>query len=355
MSPSPLITAVIPTFRRARFLPDAIYSALYQTFPDLRVCVYDNASGDETPEVVSRISQKDSRVDYFCHSENLGLCGNFNFGIQNVTTPFFSVFGDDDRLAPHFYKRAVDVFRKFPEAKFVCMATVPIDMQNRILAKPNMINDVTFYSPGEGIAELQRFIPNWAGIVFRRSVIDEIGLVDYESGPFRDAGYIWHAVARCAWVCVPEVAAGLIQHSYSDTETSVGQINKEWPAWWERMVCRIEEDSKVSKRTRTAIRETVWPNFKAIAGRQVLKWLSRNETDKAYRAAIGLGDCGYPISSWFLRSLVYVFDRGLVIQPLFHFLKSIQKRKKMREIEHLTELYKSDFSFLNSLNARIEK
>lgn len=44
----PIITAVIPTYRRPRLLRRAIKSVLAQTYPHFQVCVYDNASGDET-------------------------------------------------------------------------------------------------------------------------------------------------------------------------------------------------------------------------------------------------------------------------------------------------------------------
>jgi glycosyltransferase involved in cell wall biosynthesis len=36
--------------------------------------IYDNASGDETAEVVSEFAKKDARVKYHCHPENIGMC-----------------------------------------------------------------------------------------------------------------------------------------------------------------------------------------------------------------------------------------------------------------------------------------
>jgi len=54
----PLITTIIPTYRRPKLLRRAIKSVLGQTFPHFQVCVYDNASGDETPDVVAEISSK---------------------------------------------------------------------------------------------------------------------------------------------------------------------------------------------------------------------------------------------------------------------------------------------------------
>jgi glycosyltransferase involved in cell wall biosynthesis len=54
----PLITTIIPTYRRPKLLRRAIKSVLNQTYLHFQVCVYDNASGDETAEVVSELAKK---------------------------------------------------------------------------------------------------------------------------------------------------------------------------------------------------------------------------------------------------------------------------------------------------------
>ncbi len=53
----PQITTVIPTYRRPKLLRRAIESVLAQTYPHLKVTVFDNASGDETPEVVAELAR----------------------------------------------------------------------------------------------------------------------------------------------------------------------------------------------------------------------------------------------------------------------------------------------------------
>src|ERR1039457_3092631 len=96
------VTAVIPTYRRPHLLKRAIQSVLAQTHLDLRVRVYDNASGDETADVVRRFADTDARVSYFAHAANIGATRNFEYGIRDVATPFFSCLSDDDVLFPEF-------------------------------------------------------------------------------------------------------------------------------------------------------------------------------------------------------------------------------------------------------------
>ena len=73
----PQITTVIPTYRRPKLLRRAIESVLAQTYPHLTVTVFDNASGDETEEVVGELARRNPRVRYHCHPETIGASANF--------------------------------------------------------------------------------------------------------------------------------------------------------------------------------------------------------------------------------------------------------------------------------------
>ncbi len=102
----PRITTVIPTYRRPKLLPRAIMSVLRQTFPHFEVHVYDNASGDETRQVVERLAATDPRVKYHCHERNIGLVPNFAYGMERVATRFFNLLSDDDLVFPRFFDSA---------------------------------------------------------------------------------------------------------------------------------------------------------------------------------------------------------------------------------------------------------
>ena len=75
------ITTVIPTYQRPRQLRAAIETALAQTYPHVKVLVCDNASGDETAEVVGEIQRRDPRVVYHCHKTNIGPMENHFVGL----------------------------------------------------------------------------------------------------------------------------------------------------------------------------------------------------------------------------------------------------------------------------------
>jgi glycosyltransferase involved in cell wall biosynthesis len=120
------ITTIIPTFRRPHLVGRAICSVLSQNYEKFEVRVLDNASGDETGEVVKRIASGDPRVTYHCHPFDIGPWRNFKYGLDSVETPFFNLLSDDDALLPGFFTAALDSLERHPQAGMFAGATVRV-------------------------------------------------------------------------------------------------------------------------------------------------------------------------------------------------------------------------------------
>jgi glycosyltransferase involved in cell wall biosynthesis len=177
---SPLITAVIPTYRRPKLLKRAILSVLRQTYENIQVCVYDNASGDETAEVVAEIANRDERVKYHCHSTNIGMIANLNYGMSRVDTSLFSILSDDDVMLPDFYVEALKGFDMYPEAIFSAGSVVNMTQNGQVIsATLSSWPRDGYFSPPEGLyAMLGGRHPIMTAILFRREVIDIYGGID---------------------------------------------------------------------------------------------------------------------------------------------------------------------------------
>ena len=60
---------MIPTFNRAEYLPRAVESALSQDYNDIEVIVSDNASTDNTMDVVERF-KANKKFKYYRNNKN---------------------------------------------------------------------------------------------------------------------------------------------------------------------------------------------------------------------------------------------------------------------------------------------
>jgi glycosyltransferase involved in cell wall biosynthesis len=99
----PLVSILIPTYKRAALVPQAIRSALEQTYPSIEVLILDDCSPDDTASACAQFTA-DPRVRYIRHETNQGLPRNWQFGIDTARGEFFTILHDDDALEPTFVK-----------------------------------------------------------------------------------------------------------------------------------------------------------------------------------------------------------------------------------------------------------
>jgi glycosyltransferase involved in cell wall biosynthesis len=173
---APVISVIIPTYRRPHLLRRAIRSVLDQTYPHLRVCVYDNASGDETAAVVATFAREDPRVIYYCHAENIGLSANFTYAMEHVDTPFFSFLADDDFYLPTFFETAMAGFTEHPDAMCSAGAVVYVTEHVQVLLVSSLEG---YFVPPDGLLEwVAGKYPSITGFVFRRELNERVGTMD---------------------------------------------------------------------------------------------------------------------------------------------------------------------------------
>ncbi len=94
---SPLISVVIPTYRRPDHLARAIGSVLAEPGDYFELVVGDDASPDDTPVVVARFA-KDSRLRHFRNEKNLGLQANVHKTVRAAVGAYIFILTDDDYL-----------------------------------------------------------------------------------------------------------------------------------------------------------------------------------------------------------------------------------------------------------------
>jgi glycosyltransferase involved in cell wall biosynthesis len=191
LSSKPLITTVIPTYNRSKLLKRAIHSVLYQTYPYLQVCIYDNASEDETAEVVAEIAKKNPRVKYHRHNRNLGITANVNFGIEQVTTPYFSLLSDDDTLLPKFFEDAVNVLESHPEAAAFIGQIIGVNEKGEKIGVTLRHWKNGLVSPPDGLIQiLEKGCISLESVLFRSEVINSVGLLNPSFGGSGDYDFM---------------------------------------------------------------------------------------------------------------------------------------------------------------------
>lgn len=176
----PAVTVLIPTFRRPRMLERAVRSALQQTYRKIVVRVIDNASKDETEEVLHRLQKDDERVVWSSNPSNVGAIGNFKIGLKSVATPFFTILADDDVMLPRALEMAVRGLNEHPSAMAWGGMVFAITEEGRVLTcRPGADWRAGFNGPTDACIRISRNSrPEIAGFVFRSEVAAECAQIE---------------------------------------------------------------------------------------------------------------------------------------------------------------------------------
>ena len=106
----PLVSVIIPTYNRADMIKRAINSVYNQTYDNFEIIVVDDASNDNTIEVIG--NYKDERIKYLKLEDNQGQCFARNRGIEISKGEYIGFLDSDDEWLPLKLEKQLECFNK---------------------------------------------------------------------------------------------------------------------------------------------------------------------------------------------------------------------------------------------------
>lgn len=208
------VTALIVTYRRPEFLKRAIRSVINQSYTNIQISVFDDASGDETKSIVECFSNKDERVSYHCHTENIGQFANFRYAFESVKTPYFSILSDDDCISMDLYKNALQVLDNNPEVMFVILNTLMIDENSNLKSHVESTGKLSFHEGLQGFDDFHSGqIPvTWTAMVFRKELSAVYRDMDEKYDFGHDIRFLVNAASKYKYAYLSKVGAFFTQH-----------------------------------------------------------------------------------------------------------------------------------------------
>jgi glycosyltransferase involved in cell wall biosynthesis len=108
-----IVSVVIPAYNGARFLGEAIQSVLAQTYPHFELIVVDDASTDNTPEIIKQFN--DPRIKYILHEKNQGAIAARYTGTLASIGEIIAFLDQDDFYHPEKLQTHVTCYTRHPE------------------------------------------------------------------------------------------------------------------------------------------------------------------------------------------------------------------------------------------------
>lgn len=104
---TPKVSIILPNHNYADFIPDAIASIKAQTLPDWECIIIDDASTDNSVDVIKNLIQGDNRFKLFVNSESLGVSAARNVGLDAAKGEYITFLDSDDCYMEYFLEMLV--------------------------------------------------------------------------------------------------------------------------------------------------------------------------------------------------------------------------------------------------------
>ncbi len=190
MLPKPLVTVIIPTYNRAQMVKRAIDSVLEQSYTHWELLVIDDASTDETAEVVQ--SMTDGRIHYLRHDTNRGGSAARNTGLAQAQGAYIAFLDSDDAWLPTKLEKQVACFERLPAAVGLVYTGAlvvrddGVQDEQRPIHRGNLFRQLLLENVVVG---------SGSAVMIKRAVLEQVPTFD-ETLPARQDLDFWVRVAR---------------------------------------------------------------------------------------------------------------------------------------------------------------
>jgi glycosyltransferase involved in cell wall biosynthesis len=202
---APLVSVIIPTFNRAGVLYYALHSILNQTLQDFEVFVVDDASTDATPELIEYFN--DPRIHYIRFSTNKKAAAARNAGMQRARGKYIAFLDSDDEWLPSKLEKQVACLEALSDEWGCCYTGAFVN-------KVGGLTRHRIYRPrksGDLVRDLLmgNFVIWTPTFMFRRSCLDEIGLMDERLVRSQDVDFYIRLLSRYKIASISEPLANI--------------------------------------------------------------------------------------------------------------------------------------------------
>ncbi len=209
-SDTPAVSVIIPTYNHARYVAQAIQSALAQTYHDYEIVVIDDGSTDHSRAVIAPFMD---RVRYVWQP-NQGLSAARNTGVRESRGRYIAPLDADDIWFPDYLATMAPLLDGDPSAGAAYSGWRYIDANGNMLPQHStrIVPPEQFYAT---LAYTNFLVPS--GVLARRTCLEQAGPFDVNLRAVEDRD-MWLRIARTHRIIgVPKVLVGYRTHGENMT------------------------------------------------------------------------------------------------------------------------------------------
>lgn len=131
----PLISIAVPIYNEEIYIASALDSLLNQTYSNIQILVFDNASTDLTGKICQQYAKKHSNIKYFAAEKNIGAAANYEKALSFASGEYFMWAGGHDLWSSELVSECIKDLQQKPNAVLAFGSTYWIDKNEKLKNK----------------------------------------------------------------------------------------------------------------------------------------------------------------------------------------------------------------------------
>lgn len=183
--PSPVVSAVIPSYNHERYVAGTVESVLAQDFEQpFEVVIVDDGSTDGSPAILRRFAEQDPRVRLDIR-ENQGISATFQRLLELARAPWVAFCCSDDRWAPDHLQRSWANLQQHPDAVLAFGRARIVDADDVEHPEEQVFGTITDPDPTEPLLLYGNSFCFISALI-KRELALEVGGFDPQNGVLQD-------------------------------------------------------------------------------------------------------------------------------------------------------------------------
>lgn len=129
----PLVSILIPTYNREKFIEETLISALNQTYENIEIIVVDNCSNDQTANIVNSYTINNPKLKLYINDSNIGPINNWKKCLELSNGEFVKIVFSDDKIALDSIEKLISPLLEDQKIGFSFSSVQMIDENGKLL------------------------------------------------------------------------------------------------------------------------------------------------------------------------------------------------------------------------------
>jgi abequosyltransferase len=248
----PTLSLCIPTLNRAAFIGQTLRSILDQATQAIEVVVCDNASTDDTEQVVRSYATNFNNIRYVRQPHSVGMDENFDFAVESARGEYCWLMPDDDLLRPGAIARVLAILERDLSLLIVNCEIRDMSLRRTLKHRCLDIKDDRVYAAGEQdrlFLDLQDMTMYAGAMIVKRQLWLQSDRRKYFGSLFLHVGVIFqNPLPGNAMV----VAEPLVTYRHGNARSFTSELSALLLVAWPALVASLALSAQTRRRVRSA-------------------------------------------------------------------------------------------------------